>query len=95
MQATINSEDKGRVTGLLFAEFFVEAHVVAQVSSAQVFHGEIEVLAVLEAGAGVDYEGVDELVQELLFVHDATDAFLGDDSEWADIYLALDISFMA
>lgn len=57
-------------TGLFFVEELVEAEVVAEVSAAQVLHGHVEVLAVLEGGLHVDDEGVADLLQDALLVDD-------------------------
>jgi hypothetical protein len=56
--------------------------VVAQIASPEILHHQVEVVAVLEALMGVYDEGVVEFGEELFFVEDAGNTFLGDDSAW-------------
>lgn len=81
MQATMNSEDKAKGTGLFFCEVFVVAEVVAEVTTSKVLHGKIKMLSVLEGVDGVNYEGIGHFIEEEFFVDDGIYAFLHDDSK--------------
>lgn len=59
-----------QLTSLFLSESSVLAYVVAQVSSVQDVHHQVQVLSVLESVVHVDYERVVQLRENLAFVHD-------------------------
>ena len=56
MQAMKNSEDDQMLTCLLFSELSMSAHMVAQVTTIQEVHYQINVISILECISHVDYE---------------------------------------
>jgi hypothetical protein len=55
--------------------------VVAQVAAAQVLHGHVEILPVLEGRLHVDDEWIADLLQDAFFVDDRPHALLEQHSE--------------
>ncbi len=69
--------------------------MVAQVSSPQVIHDEVEVVVVLEGALHVDEEGVGEEAEDPALVEHGFDVILLDDSRYQGGYFLLEISFIA
>jgi hypothetical protein len=55
--------------GLWLSEASSSADVIPQISSINVFHGQVEVLPILEGMADVDKEGMPQSCQEGALVH--------------------------
>ena len=70
MHPATNSKFSFINTGLLLAKELIEAEMIAKISSSEVLHDHVEVLAVLEGGDHVDDEGIAELVEDCFFVDD-------------------------
>ena len=67
----------------LFAETAMSTDVVAQITTGEVVHDEVEIVAVLERIVHVHEERVLQLRQDLTLVDDGLDAALGDDASLA------------
>jgi len=66
--------------GLLFVEAALLANVEAEVAAVHQVNDQVEVVPVLKGVLHVDEEGVVELDEEFLFVHDGVDGALADDA---------------
>jgi hypothetical protein len=60
---------------LFFIEKLVETEVVSEISSAEVLHCHVEILAILEGGFHIDDEGVADLLEYGFFVEYRSYAF--------------------
>ena len=83
------------VTSLLLVEKFIEAEVVAQVSTSKILHCHEEKLPVLEIGFHVDDKGVAQLLQNWFLVNDWTHTLLEQYSKLLVTYFDFEIYFMA
>ena len=62
------------------------AYVVSQIAAREKVHCEVEVVAVLKRVIHVDDERIVNLREDLSFVHDRLDAFLGEDSRLGHLF---------
>ena len=95
MQAAKNSADNISSTYLLFGEIFNIAHMIPQIPSPQVFHDQVQILPILKSFVCIDDEAMMKQAQQLFFIDDALNTFLGDHPTLRIVYLAFEICFMA
>jgi hypothetical protein len=55
---------------LLFIEEFIEAEMISQISSSEIFHGHIKILSILEGRFHVNNEGIIDLFEDSLLIDD-------------------------
>ena len=69
--------------------------MISEISSFHEMHNEKETVFILEGIKHIDYKSVPEEWEELSLVEYAIDTSLGDDTEYKNNNMALDISFIA
>lgn len=80
---------------MVLVEAVLVADMVAEVSSPQVVHHEVEVHPVLECALHVDEERVFESAENASFVEDRLYVVFLEDPKCFEVYFLLEISFMA
>jgi len=84
MKKPINSLES--LTSLLFCELPMLADVVAQVSSTEVVHDQVNIVSVLEGVVHIDKEDVVQLRQMLPFAHDTLHRPFSDNPRFTHLF---------